>query len=63
VQIPFPRFGGFFGPLSLYIKPYLAQVREQGYAVGSLYEQLHVLIVSLLVASEAIVTPFGLVME
>jgi integrase len=35
--------GGSFGPLSLYIKPYLAQVREQGYAVGSLYEQLHVL--------------------
>jgi hypothetical protein len=43
VQIPFPRLGGSFGPLSLYIKPYLAQVREQGYAVGSLYEQLHVL--------------------
>ena len=43
MQIPFPRLGGSFGPLSLYIKPYLAQVREQGYAVGSLYEQLHVL--------------------
>lgn len=35
--------GGSFGPLSLYINPYLAQVREQGYAVGSLYEQVHVL--------------------
>ena len=43
MQIPFPRLGGSFGPLSLYIKPYLAQVREQGYAVGSLYEQLHIL--------------------
>jgi hypothetical protein len=35
--------GGSLGPLSLYIKPYLAQVRKQVYAVGSLYEQLHVL--------------------
>ena len=35
--------GGSFGPLSLHINPYLAQVREQGYAVGSLYEQVHVL--------------------
>jgi site-specific recombinase XerD len=35
--------GGSFGPLSLYINPYLAQVREQGYAVGSLYEQVHIL--------------------
>ncbi len=35
--------GGSFGPLSSFIKPYLAQVREQGYAVGSLYEQIHVL--------------------
>ena len=43
MQIPFPRLGGSFGPLSLYIKPYLAQVSEQGYAVSSLYEQLHVL--------------------
>jgi len=34
---------GSFGPLSLYINPYLAQVKEHGYAVGSLYEQLHVL--------------------
>src|ERR1700747_3816232 len=43
VQIPSTTSVGSFGPLSLYIKPYLAQVREQGYAVGSLYEQLHVL--------------------
>ena len=43
MQIPFPRLGGSFGPLSLYINPYLSQVREQGYAVGSLYEQVHVL--------------------
>ncbi len=35
--------GGSFGPLSLHISPYLAQVREQGYSVGSLYEQVHVL--------------------
>lgn len=35
--------GGSFGPLSLYIHSYLAQVREQGYAVGSLYEQLYIL--------------------
>ena len=34
---------GSFGPLSSFITPYLAQVREQGYAVGSLYEQIHVL--------------------
>jgi site-specific recombinase XerD len=35
--------GGSFGPLSSYINSYLAQVKAQGYAVGSLYEQLHVL--------------------
>ena len=43
MQIPSTTAGGSFGPLSLYINPYLAQVREQGYAVGSLYEQVHVL--------------------
>lgn len=43
VQIPSITSSGSFGPLSLYIDPYLAQVREQGYAVGSLYEQVHVL--------------------
>jgi integrase/recombinase XerD len=42
VQIPSTTSSGSFGPLSLYIDPYLAQVREQGYAVGSLYEQVHV---------------------
>lgn len=35
--------GGSFGPLSLYVNAYLTQVREQGYAVGSVYEQLCVL--------------------
>src|SRR5258707_11028809 len=43
VQIPSTTLGGSFGSLSLYINPYLAQVREQGYAIGSLYEQVHVL--------------------
>src|SRR5690349_19108740 len=43
MQIPSTTSSGSFGPLSLYINPYLAQVREQGYAVGSLYEQVHVL--------------------
>jgi site-specific recombinase XerD len=42
-QIPFTSSRGSFGPLSLYINPYLAQMREQGYAVGSLYEQVHIL--------------------
>lgn len=35
--------GDSFGPLSLYLTPYLAQARQQGYAVGSLYEQMHIL--------------------
>ena len=43
MQILSTTRGGAFGPLSLYISSYLAQVREQGYAVGSLYEQVHVL--------------------
>jgi site-specific recombinase XerD len=43
MQFAFTPSGGSFGPLSLYINPYLAQVREQGYAVGSFYEQVHVL--------------------
>jgi site-specific recombinase XerD len=43
MQIPLTSSSGFFGPLSLYINPYLAQLREQGYAVGSLYEQVHIL--------------------
>lgn len=43
MQIASIPSGGSFGPLSLYITPYLAQVREQGYAVGSLYEQVHIL--------------------
>src|SRR5260221_1754892 len=43
VQIPSTTLGGSFGSLSLYINPYLAQVKEQGYAIGSLYEQVHVL--------------------
>jgi len=34
--------GGSFGPLSLCIIPYLAQARQQGYAIGSLYEQVHI---------------------
>ena len=32
--------GGPFGPLSPYINPYLTQIREQGYAVASIYEQV-----------------------
>jgi site-specific recombinase XerD len=43
VQIPSTTSSGSFGPLSLFINPYLALIKEQGYAVGSLYEQLHVL--------------------
>lgn len=43
MQIPSTTSSGSFGPLSLFINPYLALIREQGYAVGSLYEQLHVL--------------------
>jgi site-specific recombinase XerD len=43
MQIPSTTSSGFFGPLSSFINPYLAQVKEQGYAVGSLYEQVHVL--------------------
>lgn len=38
--------GGSFGPLSLYINHYLSLVRQQGYAAGSLYEQVHILKVS-----------------
>jgi integrase/recombinase XerD len=43
MQIPSTTSSGSFGPLSSFINPYLAQVREQGYAIGSLYEQVHVL--------------------
>jgi site-specific recombinase XerD len=32
--------GGSFGPLSPHINSYLAQIKEQGYAVGSIYEQV-----------------------
>src|SRR5579863_8122413 len=35
--------GGSFGPLFPYIKLYLTQAKKQGYAAGSLYEQVHVL--------------------
>ena len=35
--------GGSFGPLSSYINHYLSLIREQGYAPGSLYEQVHIL--------------------
>jgi site-specific recombinase XerD len=35
--------GGSSGPLSPYINSYLTLVRRQGYAVGSLYEQVYVL--------------------
>ena len=34
---------GSSGPLFPYFSPYLTLVKEQGYAVGSLYEQVHVL--------------------
>ena len=43
MQIPSTTSSGSFGPLSSFINPYLAQVRDEGYAVGSLYEQIHVL--------------------
>ena len=35
--------GGSTGPLFPYINQYLSELKEQGYAVGSLYEQVHVL--------------------
>lgn len=35
--------GGSCGPLLPYINRYLTLVKEQGYAIGSLYEQVHVL--------------------
>ncbi len=35
--------GGSFGPLFPYINQYLTELTEQGYAVGSHYEQVHVL--------------------
>jgi site-specific recombinase XerD len=35
--------GGPFGPLSPYINTYLTQIKEQGYAVGSIYEQTYAL--------------------
>ncbi|MGO8839190.1 MAG: site-specific integrase [Limisphaerales bacterium] len=35
--------GGSSGPLFPYINFYLTQIKEQGYAVGSHYEQVHVL--------------------
>lgn len=37
------RSGGSSGPLSPFISLYLTQIKEQGYFVGSLYEQVHVL--------------------
>jgi site-specific recombinase XerD len=43
MQIPSTTSGGSYGPLSSFIAPYLALAREQGYAVGSLYEQVHIL--------------------
>jgi site-specific recombinase XerD len=35
--------GGPFGPLSPYVNTYLTQIKEQGYAVGSIYEQTYAL--------------------
>lgn len=43
MQIPSTSLCGSFEPLSSYIAPYLDQAREQGYAVGSLYEQVYIL--------------------
>ena len=34
---------GSSGPLFPYFDLYLSQLREQGYAAGSLYEQIHIL--------------------
>lgn len=35
--------GGSSGPLFPYINQYLAELKEQGYAAGSFYEQIHIL--------------------
>jgi len=43
MQKPSITSGGSFGPLSPYINAYLVQIKEQGYAVGSINEQLRVL--------------------
>jgi site-specific recombinase XerD len=43
VQNPFNMPSGSSGPLFPYINLYLAQLKEQGYAPGSLYEQVYIL--------------------
>ena len=43
MQNPFIPPSGSSGPLFPYINHYVSLVKEQGYAVGSLYEQVHVL--------------------
>ena len=43
MQKPSITSGGSFGPLSPYIGPYLAEIRNQGYSPQSLCEQTHVL--------------------
>jgi site-specific recombinase XerD len=43
MQIPSTTSGGSSGPLFPYINLYLTQLKEQGYAAGSFYEQLHIL--------------------
>src|SRR5713101_6816254 len=35
--------GGSLGPLSQYIEPYLTHIKEQGYALASMHEQVCVL--------------------
>jgi integrase/recombinase XerD len=43
LQKPSIASSGSFGPLSPYTNAYLVQIKEQGYAVGSINEQLRVL--------------------
>lgn len=43
MQNPFIPPSGSSGPPFSYINLYLTQLKEQGYAVGSFYEQVHIL--------------------
>jgi hypothetical protein len=43
MQNPFIPPSGSSGPLFPYFSPYLTLLKKPGYAVGSLYEQVHVL--------------------
>lgn len=43
METPSTSSMGSFGPLSSYVAPYLARVKEQGFTAASLYEQLYTL--------------------